>query len=340
MLKYKRSFLRLSLTTMLFLIIFVSTYVYRNYMIYNNLEANLTQKEIKYGKKVNLRSLLTDINGEYKIVTDLDTKKVGNQEVSVEVKKNKITKVIPFSVKVYDDTKPKIKIKNKNIYIYDGTNFNLKKNVKSVIDDSEKLAYKKKAKGGSKEYYTITSNFNKNKPGTYKVKVKAVDRANNVSIETYTINVQERVVNNITVTNTNYTTGTVNNNAPANSNGNSMVGLAYSLIGSRYVSGGSSPGTGFDCSGFVAYIYSRFGKNITHSAAGQAYVGVGVSYANAKPGDILNWGHGGMVTHSALYVGNGTMVHATNPAQGVIASNVASWDRGSYDSLMGVRRLN
>ncbi len=73
MLKYKRSFLRLSSTTMLFLIIFVSTYVYRNYMIYNNLEANLTQKEIKYGKKVNLRSLLTDINGEYKIVTDLDT---------------------------------------------------------------------------------------------------------------------------------------------------------------------------------------------------------------------------------------------------------------------------
>ena len=66
----------------------------------------------------------------------------------------------------------------------------------------------------------------------------------------------------------------------------------------------------------------------------------GPIYANAKPGDILNWGHGGVVTHSALYVGNGTMVHATNPSQGVIASNVSSWDRGSYDSLMGVIRVN
>ena len=87
-------------------------------------------------------------------------------------------------------------------------------------------------------------------------------------------------------------------------------------------------------------VFSRFGKNITHSAAAQAYLGVGVSYANAKPGDILSWGHGGRVTHSALYVGNGIMIHATNPSQGVIASNVAAWERGSYDSLMYVRRVN
>lgn len=339
MLKYKRSFLRLSLTTMLFFIMFFSTYVFRNYVIYNNLDANLTQKDIKYGKTIGLRSLLTDVDGQYKIVTDIDTKKLGNQEVSVEVKQDNVTKVIPFTVKVYDNTKPKVKVKKKSITITNGTNFNLKKNVKSVIDDDDKLVYKKNVKDDSKEYYTITSNFNKNRAGTYKVKVKAVDRANNVTVETFTINVEDPVVNEVTDTTTTTTTN-YNNNAPANAHGGGMVGLAYSLIGSRYVSGGSSPATGFDCSGFVAYIYSRFGKNITHSAAAQAHIGVGVSYANAKPGDILSWGHGGRVTHSALYVGNGMMVHATNPSQGVIASSVAYWDKWSYDSLMAVRRVN
>lgn len=337
MLKYKKSFFRLSLTTLSFLIILVSTYVYRDYMIYNDLNADLTQKEIKYGKTVNVGSLLTDINGQYKIVTDLDTKKLGNQEVLVEVKKNNIKKVIPFNVKVYDNTKPKIKIKKSNITITSGSKFNLKKNIKSVIDDEEKLTYKKNAKKDSKEYFTIDSNFNKNRPGTYKVKVKAVDRANNITVKTFTINVKEEPQE--VETNNTINTGGVNNNAPANVNGNSMVSLAYSLVGSRYVSGGSSP-AGFDCSGFVAYVYSRFGKNITHSASAQAYLGVGVSYANAKPGDILSWGHGGRVTHSALYVGNGTMIHAANYSTGVIISNVAAWDRGSYDSLISVRRLS
>ena len=337
MLKYKKSFFRLSLTALLMLIILVSTYVFRNYFIYEELSASLKQKEIKYGNKINLKSLVTDVNGSYKVVSKVDTKKLGNQEVLVEVQKENISKVIPLNVTVVDTTKPKITIKERNITIYNGDNYNLEKNIKSVIDDEEEIKYKKEVSDDSVEYYTIKSNFNKNKSGSYKVEVKAVDRANNVTVETYTINVKNRIQPT-------YNTGSVgsnyNNNAPANANGGGMVGLAYSLVGSRYVSGGSSPSTGFDCSGFVAYIYSRFGKNITHSAAGQAHVGVGVSYANAKPGDILNWGHGGRVTHSALYVGNGMMVHATNPRQGVIASNVASWDKGSYDSLMGVRRVN
>ena len=84
MLKYKKSFFRLSITTILFLIMFVSLYVFRNHMIYNSLTASLKQKEIKYGNKVNLKSLLKDVNGSYKVVTDVDTKKLGNQEVLVD----------------------------------------------------------------------------------------------------------------------------------------------------------------------------------------------------------------------------------------------------------------
>lgn len=118
-----------------------------------------------------------------------------------------------------------------------------------------------------------------------------------------------------------------------------LVQLAYSLIGSPYVAGGNSP-LGFDCSGFVQYLYSRVGISISRSTSTQIRDGVAVSYENAQPGDILLWGYSdGVPTHSAIYVGNGQMIHATNPRQGVIASDVAAWTRGSGTSVIAVRRI-
>ena len=131
----------------------------------------------------------------------------------------------------------------------------------------------------------------------------------------------------------------VYNNLPANINGNNIVSLAYSLIGSSYVSGGNSL-SGFDCSGFVQYLYSQYGVSISRSASTQIYDGVAVNYENAQPGDILSWGYdNGVVTHSALYVGDGMMIHAANPSQGVILSNVAAWERGSNITILSVRRV-
>ena len=70
------------------------------------------------------------------------------------------------------------------------------------------------------------------------------------------------------------------------------------------------------------------------------YDGVGVSYENAQPGDILVWGYaGGYATHSALYIGNGQMIHAANPSQGVIISSVDWWLRGSGTTILSVRRV-
>ena len=68
--------------------------------------------------------------------------------------------------------------------------------------------------------------------------------------------------------------------------------------------------------------------------------GVGISYDNVQPGDILSWGYtDGVPTHSALYVGNGMMIHAANPSQGVLLSNVAAWTRGSGTRVISVRRI-
>ena len=84
-------------------------------------------------------------------------------------------------------------------------------------------------------------------------------------------------------------------------------------------------------------MYAQVGKSVSRSSSTQAYDGVGVSYEDAQPGDILSWGHGGMVTHSAIYIGNGQMVHAMNSNTGVVISNVNGWP--NYDTLMAVRRV-
>lgn len=92
----------------------------------------------------------------------------------------------------------------------------------------------------------------------------------------------------------------------------SIMGEASRHIGTKYVFGGSSP-AGFDCSGFVQYLYNRNGIAVPRTAGGQAKVGVPVSIANARPGDIVTWGY-----HSGIYAGNGMVLHASKPG-------ISSW---------------
>ena len=94
--------------------------------------------------------------------------------------------------------------------------------------------------------------------------------------------------------------------------GNSIVEFATSLIGSRYVWGGTSPATGFDCSGFTQYVYSQFGISLPRTSYGQENSGTLVSAADAQPGDLVTWNG-----HSAIYVGNGMVVNAMDPSNGV-----------------------
>ena len=68
--------------------------------------------------------------------------------------------------------------------------------------------------------------------------------------------------------------------------------------------------------------------------------GVAVSRNDMMPGDIICWGYGdGVIAHTAIYVGNGQMIHAANYDQGVILSNVDSWERGSSQNVISIRRI-
>lgn len=87
----------------------------------------------------------------------------------------------------------------------------------------------------------------------------------------------------------------------------SLFGEATRYIGTPYVWGGASP-SGFDCSGFVQYVYAQNGVSLPRTSGAQAGVGVPVSLSEAKPGDIVSWGY-----HSGIYAGNGMVLHASQP---------------------------
>ena len=94
--------------------------------------------------------------------------------------------------------------------------------------------------------------------------------------------------------------------APQSTLGQQVVDVAKRYIGTPYVYGGSSP-AGFDCSGFVKYVYSQFGVNLNRIAADQASNGYAVSASAMMPGDIIcfaNYGGSGYIGHVGIYVGN------------------------------------
>lgn len=100
---------------------------------------------------------------------------------------------------------------------------------------------------------------------------------------------------------------------------NTIVKYALQFNGNPYVSGGTSLTHGADCSGFTQSIYKHFGVNLPRTPAAQSRVGQAVSWSNLQPGDLVFYsGNGGKsVTHVALYIGDGQIIHARTPKKGI-----------------------
>ncbi len=83
--------------------------------------------------------------------------------------------------------------------------------------------------------------------------------------------------------------------------GSSIIAEASKYVGIAYVRGGSSPSTGFDCSGFVSYVYAQFGISLPHSSG--SYYGVGTQVSSPQPGDIIvSPGHVGIYAGPNLQI--------------------------------------
>ena len=101
----------------------------------------------------------------------------------------------------------------------------------------------------------------------------------------------------------------------------SMVAFAKQYLGNRYVYGGTSLTNGIDCSGFTMRIYEHFGYSIPRTSSAQAAYTTTIAASEAKPGDLFFYGNGSSVSHVAMYIGGGQVIHASNERTGIKISN-------------------
>lgn len=132
------------------------------------------------------------------------------------------------------------------------------------------------------------------------------------------------------------TTGTDTTSEVSASSGSStgaaIANYACQFVGNPYVYGGSSLTDGADCSGFVMSVFANFGISLPHEAAAQSGYGTAVDASSLQPGDLVFYGSGG-ISHVAIYIGNGAIVHAANSASGICYGNV------NYNTPVAYRRL-
>jgi peptidoglycan DL-endopeptidase CwlO len=118
--------------------------------------------------------------------------------------------------------------------------------------------------------------------------------------------------------------------APAKYGG--VVGIAMQYLGVPYVYGGSSP-SGFDCSGFIMYVFAQVGVSLPHNAAAQYGYGTPVDRSQLQPGDLVFFNGLG---HAGIYIGGGSFIHAPHTGDVVKISSLSGWYSSTW---VGARRL-
>ncbi len=125
-----------------------------------------------------------------------------------------------------------------------------------------------------------------------------------------------------------------------NSINNRIVAYAKEFNGVKYVYGGDNPRIGFDCSGFVGYVYKKFGVELNRSAQGMYSNGLKVSKRELEAGDILFFDASsrkasGAIDHAGIYLGGDTFIHASS-SKGEVRIQKLSEYRGTY---IGAKRV-
>lgn len=103
-----------------------------------------------------------------------------------------------------------------------------------------------------------------------------------------------------------------------------VVAYALQFVGGKYRAGGNDPHTGADCSGFVKYVMEHAaGISMNRSSSSQATQGHKISSNDMQPGDLIFYGSGSSISHVAMYIGDGKIVHASTERTGI---KVSKWN--------------
>lgn len=117
----------------------------------------------------------------------------------------------------------------------------------------------------------------------------------------------------------------------------SIIATAKNYIGVRYLWGGTAPNTGFDCSGFVQYVFAQNGITLPRITREQYTVGTSVDFNNLQSGDLVFFSiaKNGVVDHDGIYIGNGQFINSSS-SKGVTVYTFGPYWKSVY---LGAKRV-
>lgn len=126
-----------------------------------------------------------------------------------------------------------------------------------------------------------------------------------------------------------------------------VIPTAERYIGVKYTWGGTTPSGGFDCSGYVQYVFAKHGVKLPRTSRAQAFAGsrVPLDFESLRTGDLIMFAQGGIdggraISHVAIYAGNRRIIHSSKSGQGVRYDNLMT-ARGQWyrDNAVVARRV-
>lgn len=233
------------------------------------------------------------------------------------------------AVRLYGADGPQIILKSDTMTIDLGSVFNYTDNIGYISTGNRDLP------ASIQESYNVDVNTE----GTYNVTVTAYDVKGNKNTISYAVEVrkpaetvraeqeqaeQAAAASNNAIANAGDTSGQILISGISGETGSAIADYALQFSGYSYVWGGTSPQTGFDCSGLTQYVYAHFGINLPRTAEAQAQCGTLIPASEAQPGDLVTYNG-----HAAIYIGNDMIINALNPSLGVGVSNMYALPNGN-----------
>ncbi len=128
-----------------------------------------------------------------------------------------------------------------------------------------------------------------------------------------------------------------NNTRPRQEKADAIIATAKKYIGVPYLWGGTAPETGFDCSGYVQYVFAKNGISLPRVSRDQYTVGTSVDFNNLLPGDLVffSFAGNGIVDHDGIYIGNGQFINSSS-SKGVTIYNLGPYWKSVY---VGAKRV-